>query len=141
MQTLKNYPNHSVGQHRGLTLLELLVVTAVVAVTITGFVYLGERSMISAARNREFVKCLIAAENELEWRAAQPPALLADLPSGTQPFSNPTAASFDRLCESKLITKRTGEQALYLRSVVERSFGQQRIKAELETFLPLREAR
>ncbi len=76
---------------RGLTLLEMLVVVSVTALSFLGYLAVVEKSMQATEWSREALSGLVWAENELEWWSAAPKTQRQQLTPGNHPFANPTA--------------------------------------------------
>jgi prepilin-type N-terminal cleavage/methylation domain-containing protein len=78
---------------RGLTLLELLVVCAILAASVGASLYLATQGIVASVRAQRIAKATILAENELAyWRAMGGRAALA-LGGGEHRFTNPVAAA------------------------------------------------
>lgn len=92
---------------RGLTLLELLIVIAIITISLGGAVGLATRGIQDSARAQRLLKTTVLAQNELEYWSDKGGARLLELGEGEHPFQNPAASlPYNAGVGSRIIVKR-----------------------------------
>jgi prepilin-type N-terminal cleavage/methylation domain-containing protein len=97
---------------RGLTLLELLVVLSIMAISICAALELATGALRSSARAQRIVKTAVLAQNEIEYWRAQGGAKLLALGEGDHAFQNPFAAQPDNKADETTLTVRKIEDGI-----------------------------
>ncbi|MCX7963989.1 MAG: hypothetical protein N2644_05855 [Candidatus Sumerlaea chitinivorans] len=112
-------------QHRSraITLLELIVVAAIVSAGFLAFLTIGERALMGTRVSQERLRLNVLAQNELEWWKVASPERLATLTEGEHPFANPTAASLASNEQTVLRVRRREHGMLELSATASCMFG------------------
>jgi prepilin-type N-terminal cleavage/methylation domain-containing protein len=97
---------------RGLTLLEVLVVIAILSGSFAASLTFAERALMGNARAQRLAKATVLAQNELEYWRAQPPAARASLSEGQQAFANPLTTSPANAATTSVLSVRRIEAGI-----------------------------